>query len=180
MTQFRTTALLLTLGLASACVPRQAAPPRVIAPPPPVVQAPRPLPAPAPPPPAAPNPNWADAPLSPGNWMYRGGAPGASALFGPAGAPTFVARCTGARQMLLIRTGAAGGSTLTFRTSSFDRTVNAALQQEGLTLALPAGDPLLDALIFSRGRFAVEAPGAFPLVVPTWPELARVVEDCRR
>jgi hypothetical protein len=29
-------------------------------------------------------------------------------------------------------------------------------------------------------RFAVEAQGAPALIIPAWPELARVVEDCRR
>ena len=46
-------------------------------------------------------------------------------------------------------------------------------------LSLDARDPLLDAMIFSRGRFAVEA-GALPtLYLPSWPEMGKVVEDCR-
>jgi hypothetical protein len=44
---------------------------------------------------------------------------------------------------------------------------------------LAATDPLLDAIAFSRGRFAVEAPGLPTLILPTWPEPARVVEECR-
>jgi hypothetical protein len=40
-------------------------------------------------------------------------------------------------------------------------------------------DRQLDALAFSRGRFLVSVKGAADLVIPAWPELARVIEDCR-
>ena len=42
-----------------------------------------------------------------------------------------------------------------------------------------AYDPLLDAIAFSRGRFTVESESGAMLVLPAWPEPARVVEDCR-
>ena len=45
--------------------------------------------------------------------------------------------------------------------------------------ALPARDPLLDAIAFSRGRFAVEVAGLQTLYLPSWPEITRVIEDCR-
>ena len=44
---------------------------------------------------------------------------------------------------------------------------------------LAASDPLLDAIAFSRGRFAVDVPGTAPVYVPAYPEITRVVEDCR-
>lgn len=44
---------------------------------------------------------------------------------------------------------------------------------------LPAADPLFDQMAFSRGRFLVSVEGGGTLVVPAWPEFARVVEDCR-
>ena len=40
-------------------------------------------------------------------------------------------------------------------------------------------DPLLDAVAFSRGRAAFSDSGQPTLVVPSWAEAARVVEDCR-
>jgi hypothetical protein len=43
---------------------------------------------------------------------------------------------------------------------------------------LLANDPLLDAIAFSRGRFLVSEGGA-TLAIPTWPEAARSIEDCR-
>ncbi|SDC10083.1 hypothetical protein SAMN05444678_101352 [Sphingomonas sp. YR710] len=48
----------------------------------------------------------------------------------------------------------------------------------GATFA--ANDPLLDRLAFSRGRFALAAPGLAQVVVPAWAEPARTIEDCRK
>jgi hypothetical protein len=47
-----------------------------------------------------------------------------------------------------------------------------------MELALPATDPLLDQIAFTRGRFMLAA-GTLELILPAWPEIARVVEDCR-
>jgi hypothetical protein len=160
------------LGMAAAaalagCAPRSGpAPPLAAATPPPA-------PAPAPEPPAEAKADWADLPLSPGDWRYgSAGGGGSEARFGDAAAG-FVLRCDlGRRQLLLARPGAPAGTVLTIRTSSASRAVPDAA-------ALPASDPLLDAIAFSRGRFAVEAPGLPALIVPAWPEPGRVVEDCR-
>lgn len=108
--------------------------------------------------------DWTAAPLTPGRWSYTGGAAPSASYAG------FTIRCPAPGRIALSRAGASGP--LTFRTTSASRTLAAA--------ELPAADPLLDALAFSRGRFAVEAAGAPTLIVPAWPELARVVEDCRR
>jgi hypothetical protein len=55
-----------------------------------------------------------------------------------------------------------------------------ATQRQGATAAqLAARDPLLDAMAFSKGRFAVDVPGLPPLYLPAWPEVTRVIEDCR-
>ena len=48
-----------------------------------------------------------------------------------------------------------------------------------LAATLPAGDAFLDRIAFSRGRFVVAVTGTARLVIPSWPELARVIEDCR-
>lgn len=45
--------------------------------------------------------------------------------------------------------------------------------------AVPVTEPHLDAMAFSRGKFLVAVKGAADLIIPTWPEFARVVEDCR-
>lgn len=177
--------------LMAACVPPGAVPEPVSAPDPvsaPQQQAARPAPIttapPRPAPPVTPSSTviaaWADASLSPGRWSYQA-ARGASsrALFGPVAAPSFTIACEPGRLVSLVRGGAPAG-TLTIRTSSTARTLSGALSADGLRAQLPANDPILDAIAFSRGRFAVEAPGVPALVIPAWPELARVVEDCRR
>jgi hypothetical protein len=46
-------------------------------------------------------------------------------------------------------------------------------------VVLPARDALLDAIAFSRGRFALEAAGLETLYLPSYPEISRVVQDCR-
>lgn len=40
-------------------------------------------------------------------------------------------------------------------------------------------DDLLDAMAFSRGRIAFEVEGDVAFAVPAYPEITRVIEDCR-
>jgi hypothetical protein len=163
------------VGALGSCAPRSEPEP---APPPPQRPAPRPAPI-APRPPPTPAPGWIDAPLSPGDWSFDEGARTAS--FGPPGQPSFVLRCAAPGQVTIARIGAAPstGGALTVRTSTTARTVPARSGEEGLVATLPASDPLLDAIVFSRGRFAVEAAMLPALIVPAWPEPARVIDDCR-
>jgi hypothetical protein len=44
---------------------------------------------------------------------------------------------------------------------------------------LGAYDPLLDAIVSSRGRVGFSTSGLEALVVPPWADIARVIEDCR-
>ncbi|MGZ8284559.1 MAG: hypothetical protein ACXW27_12795 [Allosphingosinicella sp.] len=146
-------------ALLSACASKPAPAPALE---PPVRQAPPP--AVAPPPAETGAGDWRDQPLTPGDWSYDSSA-------GEARYGDFSLRCDGARrQVILSRAGASGS--LRLRTTYGERTLRAGA-------ALPAADPFLDELAFSRGRFTVEAPGMAMLVLPAWPEPARVVEDCR-
>jgi hypothetical protein len=148
------------VALLAACATKPAPAPR----PAPVVRpAPPPEPVPAPP---APDEDWRDLPLTPGEWNYSSDAGGSEAHY--AG---FSLRCDAARrQIILSRAGATGP--IRIQTS-----FGAHMLPPGA--AMPAPDPRLDALAFSRGRFTVEAEGLARLVIPAWPEPARVVEDCR-
>jgi hypothetical protein len=38
---------------------------------------------------------------------------------------------------------------------------------------------MLDKLAYSLGRTMIEASGTPTLILPAWPEVARVIEDCR-
>ena len=88
-----------------------------------------------------------------------------------------------AAAVTLIRAGAAEGEVpMTILTSSGNRTVSGkALPGPPPVIALTfaARDSLLDAMAFSRGRFAVETAGLPTLYLPSWPEISRVIEDCR-
>ena len=106
--------------------------------------------------------DWRDQPLTPGDWSYESGE---------ARYAGFSLRCDGARrQVVATRAGASGP--LRLRTTFGERVLAPGA-------ALPAADPLLDEMAFSRGRFTVEAEGLPTLILPAWPEPARVVEDCR-
>lgn len=153
---------------------------------------PEPAPLPAPPPRpvatavAAPPPaDWRDAPLTPGTWSYEPGTTGSVARFGSeSGTPLASLRCDRATgRIALDRAGAAPGPLpLTITTSTATRAFTAtpvASATPQLTLAFAPRDPVLDAMAFSRGRFVIEVTGLPTLYLPAWPEVARVIEDCR-
>lgn len=184
---------LACLALA-ACVPAAPEPTPAPAPAPSPAPTPRPSPAPTstpepdPAPADVPTPtydNWMDAPQTPGDWRYRAAPGGGTAMFGEAGAtPRLELRCNrAARTVSLVRYGhAVAALPMRIRTETADRVLDAApVQSEPPTIAarLPTTDSLLDAIAFSRGRFAVEVVGLDTLYVPAWPEITRVIEDCR-
>jgi hypothetical protein len=165
---------LLAVSLAS-CAPRR---------PEPAPLPPTPPPAPPPPPQiiAPPPLAWQDAPLSPGDWTYREEGGRSSATYGSGGGTQFVLRCDANRSVTLARTGVPGmqASSIVVRTSFGERRLPATVAHLTDAVASLAGsDALLDEMAFSRGRFAVEVAGAPLLILPTWPEIARVAEDCR-
>jgi hypothetical protein len=107
-------------------------------------------------------------PITPGAWSLVATATGSEASYGA----HISLRCDRAARTVTIARPAAPAASLTIVTDS-------------LTRALPAGgrllanDPLLDAIAFSRGRFLVSGGSGPVLAVPTWPEAARAIEDCR-
>jgi hypothetical protein len=68
---------------------------------------------------------------------------------------------------------------VTIRTETATRTLAAVPADREMTVSLVAGDPLLDAMALSKGRFALESEGLPPLSLPSWAEVTRVIEDCR-
>jgi hypothetical protein len=170
--------ILAAAAVLAGCVPAARTP----APDP--VRAAAPVLAPAPPP-----VDWRDRPATPGTWTYRRQDRGRSvASYGQADA-AFALRLVcdpGSRSVTMSMAGAPGARPVTVRTSSVTRTLPAAFIAQADArppfthdIRLGADDPLLDAIAFSRGRFVVEQAGTPALVVPAWPEIGRVIEDCR-
>ena len=169
----RFAACLAAFAALAACVPRAAAPPPQPAPPP--RPAPAPPPAPLPPPPAPPA-DWQDGPLAPGDWSYSGAGP--QATFASPGGIVFALRCDAGRQIGIVRLGVPGGP-ITIVTSFGERIVPSTGNGEQALATLSASDPLFDQIVFSRGRFLIRAASGDDLVLPSWPEPARLIEDCR-
>ncbi|MCC6827113.1 MAG: hypothetical protein IT550_02640 [Novosphingobium sp.] len=151
-----------------------------------VIPAPTPTPTlrPAPttqPPPPAPRPaaDWRDAPITPGDWRWS--IEGGQSVARFAGG-ALVLRCSQGK-IAIERAGGSGNGAdvpMTITTTSTGRPVMARAQSTPAVIAvLDARDPLLDAMAFSRGRFAVDVAGLAPLYVPSWPEVSRVIQDCR-
>ena len=170
------------LLLAAACAPSRPAP----APAP----APAPTPAPAPAPAVTPQhsiADWADLPATPGTWTYRADGNVTRALFGTtqSGAQFTMACEKASRQIRLWRAGSPGSvaeTGMTIATTSTTRTVPGAIQSgqiPQLVASLSPNDSLIDAIVFSRGHFAVGVTGMPLLVMPSWGEVARVAQDCR-
>jgi len=90
---------------------------------------------------------------------------------------TLTIECTADRQIRMVRAGGAG--TLTIRTTFGERNMPGTAGSDGVAATLASSDPLLDQIAFSRGRFLVQAEGQGDLVVPSWPEPARVIDECR-
>ena len=124
--------------------------------------------------------NWRDMPASPGGWHWQRTTAGSEASF--AGGQ-FIMRCNAAQGTItLLRATAAVSGQVPMSISTSDAATRALMAVPvpgGVAVTLSAHDPLLDAMAFSRGRFAVETQGNAPLYVPSWTEVSRVIEDCR-
>jgi hypothetical protein len=120
--------------------------------------------------------SWMDAPITPGGWTYAGSL----ARF----AEQLVMRCD--RAAGVVEIGRAGTSAapaqMIVRAEMMERGIAAQPAESDpawIFARVPARDPLLDAMAFSKGRFAVEVAGLPALYVPSYPEVTRVIEDCR-
>ena len=118
-----------------------------------------------------------------GSWSYAPAADGSEAIFAnSSGAPQLWVHCTRAnRRVSIAKPSSTAAPFLSVWTSSQTRSVASAFNPATgrLTVVLGGYDPLLDAITASRGRVAISVGTQPALVVPPWPEIARVVEDCR-
>jgi hypothetical protein len=106
-------------------------------------------------------------PLAPGQWSYVATASGSEARYDG----YLAIRCDRATRTVTVMRPVVAPGVLTVVTDSTTRN----LPVGGRLLA---NDPILDAIAFSRGRFIVSGGGA-TLAIPSWPEAARSIEDCR-
>ena len=125
-----------------------------------------------------------------GNWTYAATTDGSEATFiNPSALPQLTIRCVRATQRVTIAKPATAAAPFMYVwTSSAVRSVPASFNPltNRISIDVTSNDPLLDALAFSRGRIGVivaQSAGAaaqsVQLIVPSRPEIARVVEDCR-
>ena len=118
-----------------------------------------------------------------GSWAYGMTTAGTEARFLDAsGNPQLWVQCARAtRRISIARTATGAAPFLTVWTSSLTRQVPASFNPATLrlTIELATFDPLLDAIVSSRGRVGFTVGTQSPLVVPPWAEAARVIEDCR-
>lgn len=136
--------------------------------PPVIVAAPPPAPA-----PALPNPaDWDQQPIIEGAWDFD--PLRRSARFvDVAGTERASLTCAVPGSSMRLSVADDGSPTMMLYTSAATRTLSA---QRGSAL-IDVGDAALDAIAFSRGRFALGASQL--LVLPVQSEIGRVIEDCR-
>ena len=118
-----------------------------------------------------------------GRWTYAPNTTGSAATFaGSDGRRQLVMTCVRPTRRISIARPAAGAAPFLMVWSSAERrNVPAGFNPATglLTAELAAFDKLLDSLAFSRGRIAVGPSNAPALVAPAWPDIVRVIEDCR-
>jgi len=175
MMQTRHLTLCAVLGLAACVAPPPPIPPKTVSAPP--------MTAAAAPPPRLTG-DWNDWPFTPGIWTYRRDGRTSVAQFGAPGRnATINFRCDAQnRRVTLSREASAPGARMVIRTSSMTKTMAATASDASpayLAADIVTTDPILDAMAFSRGRVLVDMEGQQPVILPTWAEIARIVEDCR-
>lgn len=166
--------------LLAACVPPPSPTPAPPAPAPAPVVTQAPV-APMPAPPVSGHVDLMDAPALPGDWRWRTAGAGSLAEFADqSGQPRVRLSCAADRSVVLAVANRRGGATtLLIRTETMERQVTVTERDGWLEARLPARDGLLDAIAFSRGRFGLEIGGGDALYVAPYPEITRVIEDCR-
>jgi hypothetical protein len=119
----------------------------------------------------------------PGNWSFSPAPDGSEASFLDSSARSqLTIHCTrAARRVTISRPATTAAPFLFVWTSSQSRNLPASFNPATARISanLSAYDSLLDAIAFSRGRVGFTISGGSALVLPPWPEVARVIEDCR-
>jgi hypothetical protein len=132
---------------------------------------------------AAPPTDYSTATPIDGNWTYSQVPGGSEASFlNTAGQPQVTISCARpTRQVTIAKPSTGAAPFLSVWTSAETRALAASYNPATgkISATLAAFDAFLDAVAFSRGRVALSVAGQAAIVVPSWAESARVVEDCR-
>lgn len=118
-----------------------------------------------------------------GDWAYSPTNDGSQAVFANSGGqPQLTIRCTkSTRRVALLKPASSASPSMWVWTSSQKKSLPASYNASTgqVSVELGAYDPLLDAIVSSRGRVGFSTSGLEALVVPPWADIARVIEDCR-
>jgi len=118
-----------------------------------------------------------------GSWTYAATSDGSEASFSnTTGQPQLTVRCTrSTRRVAILKAATTASPSLWVWTSSLQESLPATFDATAARVSVDVGayDPLLDAIASSRGRIGFSSTGLQTLVVPPWPDVARVIEDCR-
>jgi hypothetical protein len=118
-----------------------------------------------------------------GDWTYAPTNDGSQAIFANSGGqPQLTIRCTkSTRRVALLKPASSASPSMWVWTSSQKRSLPASYDASTAQVSaeLAPYDPLLDAIVSSRGRVGFSTSGLEALVVPPWADIARVIEDCR-
>lgn len=123
-----------------------------------------------------------DAPATPGDWRYTAqGTRSEASFWGSDNLPKARLRCIADSRTVVLSLPPSGARQplVTIRSEALSRTQAASAQDREQVVSFAPNDPLLDAIALSKGRFAVEAEGLPALILPSWAEVSRVIEDCR-
>jgi hypothetical protein len=117
-------------------------------------------------------------PITAGEWEWRAERDTSIARFAVG---LLTVACDPSHQTVTFRRygKVADTAAFTIRTSGEGRTLRGRKTGNAIAVTLAGSDPFLDAIALSRGRFGVEVAGLDPVYPGSWPELSRVVEDCR-
>ncbi len=129
--------------------------------------------------------NWIDWPITQGDWVYRQDERGSIALYGNADQDAILTLRCDKNQNILYLSRAGNPKTsakMTIRTSHTLKSYTATALGDTpayAAIAIKPDDRILDALVYTRGRFAIEVNGLLSVAIPSWAEIGHIVEDCR-
>jgi hypothetical protein len=121
---------------------------------------------------------WTEAPATPGDWVWSVKDDRSQANFRNG---LFFLSCDKLGEVITL--SRRGTSTepvvVTVLTEHESRSYFGMGTKTTIDVKIDPQDSLLDAMAFARGTFGIHVAGLETIYVPSWPEVTRVIEDCR-